>query len=426
MTQTPTGTSALSPPEFGTPERPKASDNAERVRSKGVSPLAGPSGVVHERHVAVQAVENETAGSRYDPDDAERSCKEAARVVLGARSEIAARRARLAEYKASHASMRTPTKKMRKKASAKQDTPGTVAHEREAKGLKSLSMRVCEKVEEKKHTTYNEVADELVVELKVGVQEGDGAEFDEKNIRRRVYDALNVLTALEIIAKKKKQIFWNGFPEGYVKPAAMDAEQPPTPITPKAEHDAADDDIDNDNDNAEFCPVKEEAELEEYEKSVRYLAELVEQHDALVALINRNKKVIDSGAPPATGIPLPFILISTKADATIEVEISEDQRNVHFDFNTTPFQIHDGFHVLTHMLKLHKKRIPDENVAHQDVPSTSKGVGKISEDKSKSERATPAKRSAPSKSPIKSPTQQNKKSKTTPTKSPPAKRAKKT
>ncbi len=426
MTQTPTGTSALSPPEFGTPERPKASDNAERVRSKGVSPLAGPSGVVHERHVAVQAVENETAGSRYDPDDAERSCKEAARVVLGARSEIAARRARLAEYKASHASMRTPTKKMRKKASAKQDTPGTVAHEREAKGLKSLSMRVCEKVEEKKHTTYNEVADELVVELKVGVQEGDGAEFDEKNIRRRVYDALNVLTALEIIAKKKKQIFWNGFPEGYVKPAAMDAEQPPTPITPKAEHDAADDDIDNDNDNAEFCPVKEEAELEEYEKSVRYLAELVEQHDALVALINRNKKVIDSGAPPATGIPLPFILISTKADATIEVEISEDQRNVHFDFNTTPFQIHDGFHVLTHMLKLHKKRIPDVNVAHQDVPSTSKGVGKISEDKSKSERATPAKRSAPSKSPIKSPTQQNKKSKTTPTKSPPAKRAKKT
>ena len=235
-----------------------------------------------------------------------------------------------------------------------------------------------------------------------------------------MYDALNVLTALEIIAKKKKQIFWNGFPEGYVKPAAMDAEQPPPPITPKAEHDTADDD----DDNAEFCPVKEEADLEEYEKSVRYLAELVEQHDALVALINRNKKVIDSGAPPAMGIPLPFILISTKADATIEVEISEDQRNVHFDFNTTPFQIHDGFHVLTHMLKLHKKRIPDENVAHQDVPSTSKGVGKIPEDKSMSERATPAKRAAPSKSPIKSRTQQNKKSKTTPTKSPPAKRAK--
>ena len=410
MAQTPKDVSALSPAELGTPERPRAVDTAERAYGKGVSPDS--AGAAPSR-----VPEHAVAGSRYDADVAERACREAASVVLEARGEIAARRARLAAYKINIASssLKTPTKKV-KKSSVVQDTPGTVAYEREIKGLKSLSMRVCEKVEEKKHTTYNEVADEVVIELQASAAEGEGAEFDEKNIRRRVYDALNVLTALDIIEKKKKQIFWNGFPAGYVKPTATDAEEPPTPMTPKADPDGDEDDDDSGANT--FSPTKEEAELEEYEKSVQHLTELVEQHDALVALINRNKKVAESGAPPATGIPLPFILIQTKADATIEVEISEDQRNVHFDFNTTPFQIHDGFHVLTHMLKLHKKRIPDDHGSNHGTllaPSTSNDTKMTP--KNKTNRATPAKRAASTKSPAKSPTP-NKKSKTTPAKSP--------
>lgn len=37
-------------------------------------------------------------------------------------------------------------------------------------------------------------------------------QYDEKNIRRRVYDALNVLMAVGIILKDKKDIQWKGFP----------------------------------------------------------------------------------------------------------------------------------------------------------------------------------------------------------------------
>lgn len=37
-------------------------------------------------------------------------------------------------------------------------------------------------------------------------------QFDEKNIRRRVYDALNVLMAMDIISKDKKEIQWKGLP----------------------------------------------------------------------------------------------------------------------------------------------------------------------------------------------------------------------
>jgi hypothetical protein len=37
-------------------------------------------------------------------------------------------------------------------------------------------------------------------------------QYDEKNIRRRVYDALNVLMAMDIISKEKKEVLWKGLP----------------------------------------------------------------------------------------------------------------------------------------------------------------------------------------------------------------------
>lgn len=37
--------------------------------------------------------------------------------------------------------------------------------------------------------------------------------YDGKNIRRRVYDALNVLMAMDIISKDKKEIQWRGLPQ---------------------------------------------------------------------------------------------------------------------------------------------------------------------------------------------------------------------
>lgn len=80
------------------------------------------------------------------------------------------------------------------------------------KGLRHFSMKVCEKVESKGRTTYNEVADELVAEMSRS-EIALGGQFDEKNIRRRVYDAINVLMAMDIIQKEKKEILWKGFPK---------------------------------------------------------------------------------------------------------------------------------------------------------------------------------------------------------------------
>lgn len=93
-------------------------------------------------------------------------------------------------------------------------------------------------MQEKNQTTYAEVADEVVAEISaqnrtinvntapaavrdIAVQELcarltsnlDIAQSDEKNIRRRVYDALNVLMAMGIIKKQKKTILWVGLPQ---------------------------------------------------------------------------------------------------------------------------------------------------------------------------------------------------------------------
>lgn len=74
--------------------------------------------------------------------------------------------------------------------------------------LSSTFPKVCRKVEEKGSTSYNEVADELVRELAMERDYGAGREtqYDDKNIRRRVYDALNVLMAIDIISKDRKEI----------------------------------------------------------------------------------------------------------------------------------------------------------------------------------------------------------------------------
>lgn len=65
-------------------------------------------------------------------------------------------------------------------------------------------------------TTYNEVADELVAE-EIQNNSFDSSNCDQKNIRRRVYDALNVLMALQIISKDKKEIRWIGLPSNTVE-----------------------------------------------------------------------------------------------------------------------------------------------------------------------------------------------------------------
>ncbi|CAO3626235.1 unnamed protein product [Mucor hiemalis] len=79
------------------------------------------------------------------------------------------------------------------------------------KGLRLFSKQVYDKVAEKKITTYNQVADELAADIQRNHQQQNN--IDGKNIRRRVYDALNVFMALNLISKNRKEIKWLGVDE---------------------------------------------------------------------------------------------------------------------------------------------------------------------------------------------------------------------
>jgi hypothetical protein len=117
--------------------------------------------------------------------------------------------------------MSTPSKK-RKPTS---DEASFNTKLKDQSSLRFISSQVCQIVEAKETTTYNEVANELVIDamslFHSQAEVTDKKKKDhEKNIRRRVYDALNVLLATDIISKtkekgdKEKTIHWKGYPTG--------------------------------------------------------------------------------------------------------------------------------------------------------------------------------------------------------------------
>ncbi|WOL11050.1 transcription factor-like protein DPB [Canna indica] len=185
-------------------------------------------------------------------------------------------------------------------------------------GLRKFSTIVCDKIKEKGRTTYNEVADEIICELSSMEKKDLHFVFDEKNIRRRVYDAFNVLMAINVIAKDKKEIKWVGFPC---------------------------------NETEELAQIKEDKIklISSIQEKVNYLKELEDKFRDINNLICRNQQENKSASISSEGIPLPFLLVRTNPKATVEIEISEDMRVVNFEFNGTPFSLHDADSILKTM-----------------------------------------------------------------------------
>ncbi|CAL1276171.1 unnamed protein product [Larinioides sclopetarius] len=193
--------------------------------------------------------------------------------------------------------------------------------EKGGKGLRHFSMKVCEKVRKKGTTSYNEVADELVAEFSDPHRHmcpTDQA-YDQKNIRRRVYDALNVLMAMNIISKEKKEIKWLGLPT---------------------------------NSAQEYHNLEKEKlkRIEKIRLKTQHLQELILQQIAIKNLVARNKEMERQrkGPPPTNKIRLPFILLNTHKDTVIDCSISGDKKEYKFCFNDV-FQISDDTDVLKRM-----------------------------------------------------------------------------
>lgn len=192
------------------------------------------------------------------------------------------------------------------------------------KGLRHFSMKVCEKVQKKGITTYNEVADELVGELSEmhgGLSDFMGnQQFDQKNIRRRVYDALNVLMAMNIISKEKKEIKWIGLPTNTAQ-------------------------------ECQGLETEKRKRLERIQQKTQQLQELIVQQIAFKNLVERNRRQEqETGSAPDSGsiIRLPFIVVNTSKSTVIDCSISDDKSEYLFNFDRT-FEIHDDIEVLKRM-----------------------------------------------------------------------------
>eukprot|EP00762_Andalucia_godoyi_P003427 ANDGO_04280.mRNA.1 Transcription factor Dp len=179
------------------------------------------------------------------------------------------------------------------------------------KGLRHFSYKVCEKVRAAGSTKHDDIADQLVREATEEGLEG----FDEKNIRRRVYDALNVLMALQIIHKDRKLISWKGLPAQY---------------------------------HAEFSQLrasKNDLEAKIMDKK-RQLEALRATRSAMERLYRRNEESPRVASLPAEAkISLPFIVLSTRRETQIDCEMAEDRSEIFFNFSQS-FQIHDDGEIL--------------------------------------------------------------------------------
>ncbi|XP_076773673.1 transcription factor Dp-2 isoform X14 [Arvicanthis niloticus] len=223
--------------------------------------------------------------------------------------------------------------------------------DKNGKGLRHFSMKVCEKVQRKGTTSYNEVADELVSEFTNSSNHlaADSQAYDQKNIRRRVYDALNVLMAMNIISKEKKEIKWIGLPT-------------------------------NSAQECQNLEIEKQRRIERIKQKRAQLQELLLQQIAFKNLVQRNRQNEQQNqGPPAVNstIQLPFIIINTSRKTVIDCSISSDKFEYLFNFDNT-FEIHDDIEVLKRMgmsfgLESGKCSLEDLKIAKSLVPKALEG-----------------------------------------------------
>ena len=139
------------------------------------------------------------------------------------------------------------------------------------------------------------------------------------SIRRRVYDALNVLMAMSIISKEKKEIRWLGLPTNSVQEAST-------------------------------LEMEKAKRIERIKAKTEQIQDLILQQIAFKKLVERNKEAERQSRRPTPNsvIEIPFIIVSTSNKTEIECGISADKKEYLFDFDNT-FEIHDDMFVLKKM-----------------------------------------------------------------------------
>ena len=180
-------------------------------------------------------------------------------------------------------------------------------------GLKEISKRVMEIIKQSGKTTYKAISDQIVNEI------NEKSSKDEKNIRRRIYDSLNVMKSMKLFQKDKssKTIMWN-----------YDQEiDPLNEIENKNEF--IEKNKENKIDSSDIASLKKE--IKEKNKKLELLRkELIGLKNVLERNARENNKV-----PEEEKLYFPFIVIEfpTNKDPKINVALNDNKTKAHFGFD---------------------------------------------------------------------------------------------
>ena len=180
-------------------------------------------------------------------------------------------------------------------------------------GLKEISKRVMDIIKQSGKTTYKAISDQIVNEI------NEKSSKDEKNIRRRIYDSLNVMKSMKLFHRDKntKTIMWN-----------YDQE-----LDPLNENENKNDFIENNKENkidsGDIATLKKE--IKEKNKKLELLRkELIGLKNVLERNARENNKV-----PEEQKLYFPFIVIEfpNNKDPKINVALNDNKTKAHFGFD---------------------------------------------------------------------------------------------
>lgn len=175
------------------------------------------------------------------------------------------------------------------------------------RGLKVLSLRVKEIICQRGFSCYKEVADELIKEM--DLSDDIDREKEEKNILRRVYDALNVLIACDVVRKRDGRYQWKGITD----------------------------------ENRQGIGLNNSDQLQVLEQKREILRETANRFFAVRELIRRNKKKKKS----SENIQCPFIFVAAEEQSNnrVNIEFNKSHTNLSINFQKD-FKIISDFDIL--------------------------------------------------------------------------------
>lgn len=179
----------------------------------------------------------------------------------------------------------------------------------------------------------------------------------DKNIRRRVYDALNVLASMGFVTRSGKEVAWKGV-DGFMRHVGLSiGERRVCGREPGADTHA----VHRFQGELQRRVQERDAMRNVVEEKRRKLHELTSQEASLQKIVTRNAAKdlhrvttrsdvaltddLEYVRPDSNHIDLPFVMVSAAPRTLIEVEMDEHKEEAVFRFDG-PFCLHDGYSVV--------------------------------------------------------------------------------